>query len=303
MEGGGRCTAGGGRPAVETNAREEGGQALTPGPTLVAEGAEEVCDATAMTQPQSRSVENCFVDEEACEASARTPLATDAASYTSSSHTLQGSSTPPVGAAAACSSAGSALGVNAGLKAQVTTRLAKKTKSCPVCGGSCNPRCLASVDLARDFTAADSFGRALKRHREAATPGEGEPDSKATRLTAAGSRGSKRVSYDGRCKSTGASHKAPANFGVLPTWLRANPVVGTTPVHPTHEHLGYHRGVVWCWRCGCFAAAVPNHLRVKCDLHPSIAGARQLKRLRKGQTPRNSVDWPLAALSADLLAG
>ena len=96
---------------------------------------------------------------------------------------------------------------------------------------------------------------------------------------------------------------ASLNFGQLPTWLQTAPKLGNTPLHVSHvEHLAWHRGLLWCWRCGCFATTVPNHLRQVCE-KPTVAGARQLKRLKLGQTPRGNVEWPLTSDAADALTG
>ena len=92
----------------------------------------------------------------------------------------------------------------------------------------------------------------------------------------------------------------PRNFGELPTWLQVRPKVGGVSIDSSHTpHLAWHRGITWCWICGTFALEVPNKLRVACE-PPTVAGARQLVRLRLGLTPRNSVGWPVDAALTEL---
>ena len=87
----------------------------------------------------------------------------------------------------------------------------------------------------------------------------------------------------------------PLNFGEAPSWFKKNPSVGGVSIDSSHApHLAWHRGVTWCWSCGTFALEVPNKLRTTCK-PPTVAGARQLVRLRLGLTPRNYVSWPVDA--------
>ena len=53
-------------------------------------------------------------------------------------------------------------------------------------------------------------------------------------------------------------------------------------VRPTHL-LGMHRGLRWCWRCGCYAFGRGKGLRATCGGAPSSLGAVVLRRL--GRTP------------------
>ena len=99
--------------------------------------------------------------------------------------------------------------------------------------------------------------------------------------------------FDGRTKRAKAIHLLPRNFGMVPAWLLGDPKIGNVAIHATHvPHLGWYRGVTWCWKCGSFAIAVPSLLRRECT-KPGTHGNLQLARLRKGQTPRNEVPWPL----------
>ena len=86
---------------------------------------------------------------------------------------------------------------------------------------------------------------------------------------------------------------APTNFGRVPEWLAADPSIGGAKIHPSHiSHLGWHRGIVWCWVCGVYATRVPINLKGPCD-GPTDAGLKALSLLRQGKTPTCKVDWPL----------
>ena len=84
----------------------------------------------------------------------------------------------------------------------------------------------------------------------------------------------------------------PAAYGRLPSWLISDPRVGGIPVHPTHkQHLGWHRGMLWCWACGRYATRTPLHLKDECE-KPTEAGHNTLVRLRQGKHPYMT-PWPL----------
>ena len=63
-------------------------------------------------------------------------------------------------------------------------------------------------------------------------------------------------------------------------------------LHRTHR-LVCQRGLWWCTTCGCFASARGRGLLMPCLYRATLAGRRALDRLANGQTPDNSVDWPL----------
>ena len=180
-------------------------------------------------------------------------------------------------------------------------RRTRKTAACGECNGPCGPSCTASVSPANDRQedcAANAFARAVQRHRAA----EQENKESAEANQAKRPRLSKEGNHDGRTKSARTAKAVGLNFGKPPSWFLAAPVLGNVPLHQTHlSHIAWHRGLVWCWHCGCFATAVPNDLKKECT-GPTTAGARQLKRLRLGQTPINSVNWPLAEHAAGELA-
>jgi hypothetical protein len=210
-------------------------------------------------------------------------------------------------------------------------RATKKCKPCARCGAKCGEaqhgtgndiNDSASPDQAQqgpvdprdtqydDNSATDAFARAVaKRAAEKRALGSSMPSaSSQPHVTNTGghvTRGSKRPNdgahgtssqYDGRKKQR-AMPTMPANFGLVPSWLRDSPSIGGVAIDPSHiPHLAWNRGITWCWACGAFALEVPNLLRRRCET-PSVCGARQLVRLRKGMTPRNSVPWPLEANS------
>ena len=210
-------------------------------------------------------------------------------------------------------------------------RFSAKRKPCPSCGGPCreghcsNARSedaapapkLAKVDtdglgsgndvpkgtgdLARTYDessceAADTFLEVVKRLRDsrtaaAAAAAPAEPSSVAREdPRPAQKRGPPATAGTADCrKHRKVQVQLPRNFGDVPAWLRDKPKVGGVLLDPSHN-LAWHRGVTWCWSCGTFALEVPNKLRAACE-PPTVAGARQLVRLRLGLTPRNSVSW------------
>ena len=110
-------------------------------------------------------------------------------------------------------------------------------------------------------------------------------------VTARAATGSTTTSFDGR-KKRRMEEPLPPNFGQVPGWLRRRAAIGGTDIHASHvPHLGHHRGITWCWRCGFHCILVPNKLTGLCA-DPTVSGERQLRRLRIGQTPRNTIEWP-----------
>ena len=85
----------------------------------------------------------------------------------------------------------------------------------------------------------------------------------------------------------------PMNFGQVPGWLAARPSIGGVLIHSSHcAHLEWHRGLVWCWRCGHYATRVPINLRKECE-GLTESGEKHLVQLRQGKPPSCKVDWPL----------
>ena len=163
----------------------------------------------------------------------------------------------------------------------------------------------------KDGEAADVFmavARKMREDREAAAAAAAAVAGAAATAAAnsasqASSSGQDTGSAAARRKSAAEQPEAddrrkrrrqvqvPLNFGALPDWLRRDPKVGGVRLHPSHApHLGFHKGITWCWSCGTFALEVPSKLRSVCK-PPTVAGARQLARLKDGLTPRNSVSW------------
>ena len=178
-------------------------------------------------------------------------------------------------------------------------RLGVKSAGCAFCSGPCGGhKCYRDVVGSSNVTndppddAADALRAAvarLKATRDNATPVV-EPVGVKRRFDNARVTESR---FDGRTKRAKAVHVLPRNFGMVPTWLSMDPQIGNVAIHASHvPHLGWYRGLTWCWKCGSFAVAVPSLLRRECT-GPGTHGNLQLARLRKGQTPRNEVPWPL----------
>ena len=140
--------------------------------------------------------------------------------------------------------------------------------------------------------AADTFMAVARRILDSRRTAQSSSTSEGAQPTLRRSPTAALETADGR-KRRKKQALLPSNFGEAPAWLRNRPMVGGAVLHSSHTpHLAWHRGITWCWRCGTFALEVPNKLRAVCE-PPSVAGARQLVRLRLGLTPRNSVNWPV----------
>ena len=191
-------------------------------------------------------------------------------------------------------------------------RFGKKARGCQQCSGPCGLACRATDQNIKagpnDDAAAAAFARAVAEHKAKAQSRQAQVEAEQSTATAGSTPSCRKreraaTSYDGRRKRRRHVQAATLNFGQLPTWLRNAPRIGNVAIHETHlGHLAWHRGLVWCWQCGCTATTVPNHLRRVCE-KPTVAGERQLKRLRQGQTPRNDVGWPLSSEAACTLRG
>ena len=178
--------------------------------------------------------------------------------------------------------------------AQKMIRFCIKRKGCENCGGPCAGSCGPSSN-----DAAETFSRIItemKRRRTEAT------EARDVTTTAAAARGQQASSSHsghvqeprkGSAKGPRRKTTAPANFGRVPPWLATNPSVGGVKIHDTHlSHLAWHRGIIWCWRCGVYATRVPINLKGTCD-GPTEAGQKALSLLRQGKPPNCKVDWPL----------
>jgi hypothetical protein len=176
-------------------------------------------------------------------------------------------------------------------------RFRTKRSGCVTCSGPCGTlgcRCTLEGPVSANHSTPDAAdvlrAVAARLSSPAASSAPVETSSGVKRRHQAAHLG---PDYDGRKKGARASHTLPRNFGQVPDWLRIDPKIGNIAVHASHiPHLAWHRGLTWCWSCGNYAVAVPNLLRKECST-PGTAGCRQLERFRKGQTPRNTVPWPL----------
>ena len=82
--------------------------------------------------------------------------------------------------------------------------------------------------------------------------------------------------------------------------IAADPIlVGHRQVGPGHL-LVAHRGLMWCWRCGAWSTEVARSLASPCPARPTRAGRDVLRRLAKGKTPKQSVQWPEPELGSML---
>ena len=76
-------------------------------------------------------------------------------------------------------------------------------------------------------------------------------------------------------------------------------LIGRTRIHATHL-LAYKRGIWWCEVCGryiCTGATIksPSMQKLKHPCKPPNKwGRHQLRRFRRGLTPRVQCSWPLA---------
>ena len=68
------------------------------------------------------------------------------------------------------------------------------------------------------------------------------------------------------------------------------PVIGNRDIHSSHD-VRYLHGIFACWTCGSWATSVPRGLNVACK-PPTDAGHDVIVRVKKGWTPKSSVQWP-----------
>ena len=177
-------------------------------------------------------------------------------------------------------------------------RFTAKKPGCTTCGGPCLENSCIYAQLAQEDSmseedseaiddgaegdcAADAFAKAVEDHRlrrlshvaVAATSSSSALPEEPPR---------KKRKRDRPCR-------APEGFGRVPAWLSKNPTVGKVKIHQSHS-LGWHRGLIWCWRCGHYGASVPIKLRGKCSTL-TLSGEQNLCRLRQGKPPQKS-EWP-----------
>ena len=169
-------------------------------------------------------------------------------------------------------------------------RVHGKRKGCQGCGGPCGGYCV--LGKSGDY-AADAFMKAvMEQKRRRVESGTGS----STSVTAAvENRQPPTAAPTPRTKGRGKRRPIPMplNFGKIPQWLAADPSIGGVLIHESHQpHLGWHRGIVWCWRCGRYATRVPIDLRKICE-GLTDSGHKHLVQLRQGKPPSCKVSWPL----------
>ena len=303
------------KPAVQTGASQEGRQGGESCSLQKEEAIEEVCEA-ASTATDAASIERTSkkVGEEACEAAS---AATDAASTTTAQVRHRSSENFDLTEEGILGKrARTATGADEEAKVPevVGVRFKAKAQGCSLCGGPCGKDDCRAGRAANpekaDYSAAAAFEKALAKHREKAAGSHDAPkhlqeDAKGATESSSGEAATRKRAAEsqrrGRPKKRRLVQAVSLNFGQLPTWLQTAPRLGNTPLHESHL-LAWHRGLLWCWRCGCIASTIPHNLRMPCQA-PTIAGERQLKRLKQGLTPLTMVDWPLDCEAANALSG
>ena len=187
---------------------------------------------------------------------------------------------------------GSSIGADLGAT-PCGVRMSGKQSACSACGGPCGNSCYAQEECA-----ADKFmrvARELKRKRASEETGAA-PVTAATRAGSSTDQVRAAATTPSSTQGRGKRRRIvmPLNFGRVPDWLAASPSIGGVLIHSTHTaHLGWHRGLVWCWLCGRYATRVPINLRKKCE-GLTESGEKHLVQLRQGKPPSCKVTWPLA---------
>ena len=84
-------------------------------------------------------------------------------------------------------------------------------------------------------------------------------------------------------------------MGRITTWDSNAPSAAYAGFHSSH-HMMYKGGIWWCSKCGSFSVRSGDRvtarlLKGRCAGHPAVAGAYQLRRLRRGRPPRPNLSW------------
>ena len=170
-------------------------------------------------------------------------------------------------------------------------RLNGKRPACNGCGGPCGGFCY--LGKSEDY-AADMFMKAAMDSKRRKT----EEGSSSSACAAVGVESHQRPNAAPPPTNSGRGKRRrlasmPLNFGKVPDWLGAEPSIGGVRIHSSHlPHLGWHRGIVWCWLCGKYATRVPINLRKGCE-GLTESGQKHLTQLRQGKPPSCKVSWPL----------
>ena len=172
-------------------------------------------------------------------------------------------------------------------------------QGCSICGGPCaKDKCFETQSDQEEFmsdeepdgidvqderdSAADSFAKAIEAHRK----------RQLTHSAVAATSSSSSLPFEPpskRRKTRERKCRAPAGFGMVPAWLAKNPTIGKVVLHHSHS-LGWHKGLIWCWKCGRYGTSVPIKLKGECCT-TTLSGEKNLCRLRQGKPP-SKVDWP-----------
>ena len=192
-------------------------------------------------------------------------------------------------------------------------RFCTKSKGCSTCDGPCGVFCGSMGKLWSAPTDCDADGGEPIRQRQneptRTSSVDEEPADTFMRIALARKR-QRELSMDEDTKRVKESPSPvesqskkgkkrmrpvalPTAYGKLPSWLIKDPRVGGIPINSTHQqHLGWHRGLLWCWACGRYATRTPMQLKDDCK-KPTEAGHNTLVRLRQGKHPYMT-PWPLA---------
>ena len=137
--------------------------------------------------------------------------------------------------------------------------------------------------------ASSAFERAVEKHRLTKAAAESKASSSGDAGGTDAARHYEAAPPPKRRKSK-QQVRIPEGYGKVPDWLAASPTIGRVTLHASHS-LGYHRGLVWCWKCGHYGGTVPIKLKGNCE-GLTLSGEKNLSRLRKSNPP-SKTSWPL----------
>ena len=151
----------------------------------------------------------------------------------------------------------------------------------------------AATDEAQEAAqtcASSAFERAVEEHRKKKAAAE-------TKASSSGGAGSTEAAGHfepapppKKRRKLRQRVRIPEGYGKVPDWLAASPTIGRVALHASHS-LGYHRGLVLCWKCGHYGGTVPIKLKASCE-GLTLSGEKNRSRLRNSNPP-SKTSWPL----------